>query len=72
MTTRETLPCAECGHKHYVSQPCPDHSWTDWCPYEGIDCPPDVVDRKVVEAAELVLRYGTNPTLDQLLPPPKE
>lgn len=47
-TTRETWPCGECGHKHFPSEGCPDHQWTDSCPYEGLDCwaavPTEAVD----------------------------
>lgn len=40
MTVRETWPCRDCGHKHYASQECPDHRWTDSCPYEGLAIAP--------------------------------
>ncbi|MBE1502693.1 hypothetical protein H4696_009793 [Amycolatopsis lexingtonensis] len=72
MTTRETWPCADCGHCHYASQECADHPWTDWCPYEGLDCPPDVKQRRAAAEAELLERYGPNPTLDELLPPAED
>jgi len=36
---------------------------------QGLDCRADLVERQVIEAAELVLPYGANPTLDELLPP---
>lgn len=42
MSTGPQLPvCAQCGHKHWLSQDCPGHQWTDACPYEGLDCPSD-------------------------------
>lgn len=69
MTVCETWPCAVCGHKHYPSQDCPAHRWTDFCPYEGLDCPTDLAEKLVLQAAESVVRYGANPTLDDLLPP---
>lgn len=70
--TRETWPCPDCGHKHYVSQSCPDHSWTDFCPYEGLNCPPDVLERKAAQEANLTAQFGPNPSLEDLLPPAED
>lgn len=66
---RETWPCGDCGHKHYAGQQCPDHQWTDFCPYEGLDCPSNLAELRAVEQAELAARYGANPSLGDLLPP---
>jgi len=30
--------CPDCRHWHDGA--CPDHQWTQVCPYEGKDCPP--------------------------------
>jgi hypothetical protein len=68
--TRDTWPCPHCDHKHYPSQQCADHAWTDYCPYEGLDCPPDVLARKAAAEAEIAVFFGDNPDLDLLLPPP--
>jgi hypothetical protein len=46
--------------------------WTDWCPYEGLECPPDVEERKAAAEAELRARYGPNPRLDDILPPAED
>ncbi len=70
MAIRETWPCADCGHKHYASQECADHQWTDSCPYEGLDCPDDVLFRKAAQEVELAVLHGENPTMDDFIPPP--
>lgn len=56
MSARETWPCSNCGHKHYVSQRCPNHMWTDYCPYEGIDCPADAAERDAADRAQAQAR----------------
>lgn len=64
--TRETWPCPDCGHKHYSSQECPDHQWTDFCPYEGLNCP-----TTEVRAAKLAEQQKSwqGKTLAELMPP---
>ncbi|MGW4400660.1 hypothetical protein ACWEHA_35665 [Amycolatopsis nivea] len=68
MTSRETRPCETCNHNHYSGQECADHQWTDACPYEGLDCPSDVRERKARQEAESRARYGDNPSLADFLP----
>ena len=53
----EMLICAECGHGH---QPpvtsCPDHTFTDACPYLGLDCPPKAERDRVASELDAVYR----------------
>lgn len=68
---KETWPCGDCGHKHYVSQDCPDHQWTDCCPYEGLNCPS--TEERAARLARLDASFpAEDATLDDLLPPAED
>lgn len=68
-TTRETWPCPTCGHKHFASQACADHPWTDYCPYEGLECKPAAEREKLVAADTAAVR---GQSLDDLISLPED
>lgn len=61
MTGSRVPVCGECGHGHPGPpevRACPDHAWTDACPYVGTACPPAEERERV--AADLRSRMGAH------------